>query len=145
MPINIQPGSRLYSYQDNTKPNVWMSHGDEATKLPDGFSVVAKSEQVRDMRTKCRLNGKESGAGGIESEEAASSTRLPPARSVIPQLVCSCIFCTQHTGISLAPQPLTCYPLTSYVCMLPCCCCRVPWLRLSTLSAASLVCSTTLR
>lgn len=46
MPIIIQPGSRLYSYQDNTKPNVWMSHGDEATKLPDGFRVVAKSEQV---------------------------------------------------------------------------------------------------
>jgi hypothetical protein len=47
MPINIQPGSTLYSYQDNQKPNVWMSHGDEATKLPDGFRVVAKSEQVR--------------------------------------------------------------------------------------------------
>lgn len=46
MPIDIQPGSRLYSYQDNQKPNVWMSHGDEATKLPDGFRVVAKSEQV---------------------------------------------------------------------------------------------------
>lgn len=46
MPIHIQAGSRLYSYQDNTTPNVWMSHGDEATKLPDGFKVVAKSEQV---------------------------------------------------------------------------------------------------
>lgn len=45
MPINIQPGSRLYSYQDNESPNVWMSHGDEATKLPEGFRVVAKSEQ----------------------------------------------------------------------------------------------------
>jgi len=47
MPIHIQAGSRLYSYQDNTSPNVWMSHGDEATKLPDGFRVVAKSSQVR--------------------------------------------------------------------------------------------------
>jgi GMP synthase (glutamine-hydrolysing) len=46
MPILIQPGSRLYSFQDNSKPNVWMSHGDEATKLPEGFHVVAKSEQV---------------------------------------------------------------------------------------------------
>ncbi len=45
MPINIQPGSRLYSFQSNTVPNVWMSHGDEATRLPDGFTVVAKSEQ----------------------------------------------------------------------------------------------------
>jgi GMP synthase (glutamine-hydrolysing) len=47
MPILIQPGSRLYSFQDNAKPNVWMSHGDEATQLPEGFQVVAKSEQVR--------------------------------------------------------------------------------------------------
>jgi GMP synthase (glutamine-hydrolysing) len=47
MPILIQPGSRLYSFQDNSKPNVWMSHGDEATQLPEGFQVVAKSEQVR--------------------------------------------------------------------------------------------------
>ncbi|KAF8070969.1 guaA [Scenedesmus sp. PABB004] len=45
MPILIQPGSCLYSFQSNTKPSVWMSHGDEATKLPDGFHVVAKSEQ----------------------------------------------------------------------------------------------------
>jgi hypothetical protein len=46
MPILIQPNSRLYSFQSNTKPNVWMSHGDEATQLPEGFKVVAKSEQV---------------------------------------------------------------------------------------------------
>eukprot|EP00879_Flechtneria_rotunda_P004705 GHRR01004969.1.p1 GENE.GHRR01004969.1~~GHRR01004969.1.p1 ORF type:complete len:554 (+),score=164.75 GHRR01004969.1:648-2309(+) len=45
MPIIIQPTSCLYSFQDNSKPNVWMSHGDEATKLPDGFKVVARSEQ----------------------------------------------------------------------------------------------------
>eukprot|EP00775_Hariotina_reticulata_P013059 gene13059-13186_t len=45
MPILIQPNSRLYSFQSNTKPNVWMSHGDEATQLPEGFKVVAKSEQ----------------------------------------------------------------------------------------------------
>jgi hypothetical protein len=47
MPIDIQPGSRLYSYQDNAKPNVWMSHGDEATQLPPGFRTIAKSHQVR--------------------------------------------------------------------------------------------------
>lgn len=46
MPMDIQPGSRLYSFQSNSKPNVWMSHGDEAVKLPEGFNVVAKSEQV---------------------------------------------------------------------------------------------------
>lgn len=27
--------------------NVWMSHGDEAVELPDGFKCVAKSDQVR--------------------------------------------------------------------------------------------------
>lgn len=26
---------------------VWMSHGDEAVRLPDGFHCVAKSEQAR--------------------------------------------------------------------------------------------------
>lgn len=46
MPMLIQPGSCLYSFQSNSKPNVWMSHGDEAVKLPEGFSVVARSEQV---------------------------------------------------------------------------------------------------
>lgn len=30
---------------------VWMSHGDEAVKLPDGFTVVAKSEQARESES----------------------------------------------------------------------------------------------
>ncbi len=47
MPILIESGSELYSAQaDLKKPNVWMSHGDEAVRLPDGFQTVAKSEQV---------------------------------------------------------------------------------------------------
>ena len=28
------------------KEEVWMSHGDEASQLPDGFEAVATSEQV---------------------------------------------------------------------------------------------------
>lgn len=47
MPIDIQPGSSLFSYTSTSSTNVWMSHGDEAVRLPDGFSVVAKSRQVR--------------------------------------------------------------------------------------------------
>jgi hypothetical protein len=73
MPINIQAGSRLYSYQDNTKPNVWMSHGDEATKLPDGFSVVAKSEQVRrgTEQNGARRAGRGGGGDGQDAEAYA--------------------------------------------------------------------------
>lgn len=47
MPILVQKGSSLYAYNDKLQsPHVWMSHGDEAVHLPDGFKVVAKSEQV---------------------------------------------------------------------------------------------------
>lgn len=48
MPIVIQPGSTLYSYRNadaGDRSNVWMSHGDEAAVLPDGFSCVGRSEQ----------------------------------------------------------------------------------------------------
>jgi GMP synthase (glutamine-hydrolysing) len=46
MPIHITPASQLYSYGPPESVNVWMSHGDEAVKLPDGFTAVARSEQV---------------------------------------------------------------------------------------------------
>lgn len=48
MPIIISPGSTLYSNRSGApddKPNVWMSHGDEASKLPEGFKCVGRSEQ----------------------------------------------------------------------------------------------------
>ena len=47
MPILIEPGSTLYATTPagSAPPNVWMSHGDEAVKLPEGFACVAKSEQ----------------------------------------------------------------------------------------------------
>ena len=46
MEITAVKGSRLYGDADSF-PNqtVWMSHGDEAVKLPPGFSVVATSLQ----------------------------------------------------------------------------------------------------
>lgn len=45
MPIHITPGSQLYGYTNSDTVNVWMSHGDEAAKLPEGFRAVARSEQ----------------------------------------------------------------------------------------------------
>lgn len=47
MPIDITPGSVLFANMEDTPTmNVWMSHGDEAHRLPEGFSCVAKSHQV---------------------------------------------------------------------------------------------------
>ena len=45
MPMDISLNSKLFSYLSKREVNVWMSHGDEAVHLPDGFSVVAKSRQ----------------------------------------------------------------------------------------------------
>ena len=45
MPINIQPGSTLFSKERAKQQTVWMSHSDDATALPDGFERVATSEQ----------------------------------------------------------------------------------------------------
>ena len=46
MPMTIEPNSRLFSYLSKKSVSVWMSHGDEAVKLPPGFTSVAKSQQV---------------------------------------------------------------------------------------------------
>jgi len=43
MPINIVDGSTLYGTDVETQ-KVWMSHGDEAKTLPEGFTCVAKSD-----------------------------------------------------------------------------------------------------
>jgi GMP synthase-like glutamine amidotransferase len=52
MAMNIQPGSRCFSYLEKSVQslNVWMSHGDEVVKLPDEFKAVAMSQQVRSVR-----------------------------------------------------------------------------------------------
>lgn len=47
MPMDVVPGSTLFSFLEQSPVNVWMSHGDEAVKLPEGFSAVAKSHQAR--------------------------------------------------------------------------------------------------
>ncbi|KAK3249778.1 hypothetical protein CYMTET_40808 [Cymbomonas tetramitiformis] len=46
MPIKIQSqDTRLYQDCVEDEQYVWMSHGDEATQLPPGFIIAAKSEQ----------------------------------------------------------------------------------------------------
>lgn len=43
MPMDISEKSTLFSFLDKKTVNVWMSHGDEAVRLPEGFTAVAKS------------------------------------------------------------------------------------------------------
>lgn len=46
MEIEVQKNSGLFgNKQIGDKQVVWMSHGDEAVKLPEGFEVVARSNQ----------------------------------------------------------------------------------------------------
>jgi GMP synthase (glutamine-hydrolysing) len=45
MPINVRADSTLYAGESAPSQLVWMSHGDEAVALPEGFSCVARSEQ----------------------------------------------------------------------------------------------------
>ena len=46
MAIRTTQASSLYSQETEHKQQVWMSHGDEAVRLPEGFTSVATSEQV---------------------------------------------------------------------------------------------------
>lgn len=46
MPMTVVRDSTLFSTESQDSQLVWMSHGDEAVKLPEGFSVVARSEQA---------------------------------------------------------------------------------------------------
>lgn len=46
MEIHVEKPSGLFGSKDvGSKQVVWMSHGDEAARLPDGFEVVARSQQ----------------------------------------------------------------------------------------------------
>jgi GMP synthase (glutamine-hydrolysing) len=49
----VEPDSSAFSYlpKDVSSVNVWMSHGDEAVRLPEGFKAVARSQQVRSNRS----------------------------------------------------------------------------------------------
>ena len=45
MPMTVVRESTLFGGEPSDSQLVWMSHGDEAVKLPEGFGVVARSEQ----------------------------------------------------------------------------------------------------
>ena len=45
--LEIPEGSRLFrGFDGGEKTSVWMSHGDHVRRVPDGFSVLAKSETL---------------------------------------------------------------------------------------------------
>ena len=44
MPVHVVRDSVLYGEEMDKMQMVWMSHGDEAVKLPDGFKCVGKSD-----------------------------------------------------------------------------------------------------
>lgn len=51
----VRKDSELYGQvEDQARQEVWMSHGDEAKKLPEGFDVVARSEQGTIVAVECR-------------------------------------------------------------------------------------------
>ncbi len=47
MSIRTTQASELYRDEGDHAQMVWMSHGDKAVRLPDGFQAVATSEKVR--------------------------------------------------------------------------------------------------
>ena len=49
MKIRTTQDSELFSYETQHTQTVWMSHGDEVVKLPEGFRPVATSEQVNQV------------------------------------------------------------------------------------------------
>lgn len=53
MAIKTVADSILYDSAEKDSQLVWMSHGDEAVKLPDGFQCVAKSEQGAVVAIEC--------------------------------------------------------------------------------------------
>ena len=61
MGINTTPGSELYGGDKDSggdagsknRQQVWMSHGDEAVSLPEGFSAVARSDQGACVAVEC--------------------------------------------------------------------------------------------
>jgi GMP synthase (glutamine-hydrolysing) len=56
MGINTMPGTELYGEDKGGETNrqqVWMSHGDEAVNLPEGFTAVARSDQGACVAVEC--------------------------------------------------------------------------------------------
>ena len=52
--ITTDPSSELYADESTSSQQVWMSHGDHAEKLPQGFTVAASSEKVCSSSSFCR-------------------------------------------------------------------------------------------
>ncbi|EFN56364.1 hypothetical protein CHLNCDRAFT_144859 [Chlorella variabilis] len=78
MPMNVVRDSTLFSTEEQDSQLVWMSHGDEAVKLPDGFSVVARSEQgaiVAIEHPKRRIFGLQYHPEVVHSERGAETIR----------------------------------------------------------------------
>ena len=46
MAMRTTQASSLFAQETEHTQQVWMSHGDEAVRLPEGFTSVATSEQV---------------------------------------------------------------------------------------------------
>ena len=46
MSIRTTQASELFKEETDHIQNVWMSHGDKAVRLPEGFQAVATSERV---------------------------------------------------------------------------------------------------
>lgn len=44
--ITVERSSELYGGESTDSQQVWMSHGDHAEKLPEGFTVAATSQGV---------------------------------------------------------------------------------------------------
>eukprot|EP00887_Chlorella_sp_A99_P007387 scaffold2.g7387.t1 len=66
MPMTVVRDSTLFGGEPSDSQLVWMSHGDEAVKLPEGFTCVARSEQARG-RGRGRGRGEAGAIVAIES------------------------------------------------------------------------------
>ena len=54
--IRTTQASELYQEETDHAQNVWMSHGDKAAELPEGFQPVATSEKVLCIKAPVRLS-----------------------------------------------------------------------------------------
>jgi GMP synthase-like glutamine amidotransferase len=104
MPIATQPGGL---FAEAGSQMVWMSHGDEAKRLPDGFVCVAKSEQVRRrllappgfLAAAAHARGvqgavvavecKERNVYGLQYHPEARSAQLAPLQGDVADVACS--------------------------------------------------------
>ena len=117
--LQVVRDSALFATEEQDSQLVWMSHGDEAVRLPDGFSVVARSEQVRRGYVGGRVDGWVGGGGGQGEQGGLGRRERAPSRA-------------WHS----LPPPPTHNPHTQH---------RARSWRLRTRCAASLGCSTTQR